>query len=666
MGRVTWFVISFTFLILVFPTIKLQAQFTPAPVEKSTQKILYQGKAYYVHTIKASQTLYSISRAYGVTQQDIAAANPTLALEVIQPGQVIKIPVLSTLDSISESYFGLSKDDFYYHTIQPKQTVLYLTRTYKVDKETIYKYNPETEGVLQVGQVVKIPKPHVLQNKPKQQYPDKSYSYTVKAGDTLYSLAKKYGVSVSDFINTNPDLRWGLKAGMTLQVPGSSIPHNLFEASPDDSFRPEFTRMKLLNRFQCDSIQRNNRTGAIKIVVMLPFYVDETIQLDSIKNDSIKRGHLYNRNKAIGRSFIEFYEGLVLSLDSIKSLGQNITLFTYDTKYDTTQVDKILKELEIIKPDFIIGPVKGENIQRASAFSDSNQIPLILPLTKASKGLTGTNPYVITLLPDFETELALASDFLSQYHDQNIVMVHNQDTSRMDNINFLRKTLFDHFSSKSSYQNALFKEIRINDTLKRNLAHAFREDLENIVIIASNNEAYVSNIIGLLTIQKRAYKIRVFGLPSWQKFKNLRVDQLHSLNTILYTPFFIDYTKPSTKRFVERCRKDLGYEPYRTDRNGNGFNFTYLGYETGLLFSKAFKNYGPNFINCLCTIKETMPQLEYEFKINKQGGIKIYSINFINFSKEFDLYRIPFVHSESNEIINSTNNTELHQEQPPH
>lgn len=650
MGRKHQLLVIITFLLTVsFDPVF--AQFVPAPVEKSSQKILFEGKVYYIHTIKQNQTIHSISRAYSVTYQDIAAANPKIILEVVKVGQAIKIPEISALDTLSESYFNLKAEDFYYHTVEPQQTITYLVAKYNVSEELIYKYNPGSQEVIQVGQVIKIPKAHIFENNasgiPAEGIP---YYYTVKPGDTLYSLAKTYGVTVADFIAENPDLRWGLKTGMVLKIPGQGEFANTHIDLYNNVLTPGYNGIEIFDAVQCNSIKQSNYTTEMKIVLMLPFHVKETMALDTIMNDSVRKAHPFNRQKSIGRNFMEFYQGFLIALDSIKATGKKTTLFTYDTRFDTNETDKIIKELEIIRPDLIIGPVSTDNIQRISAFSDSNNIPLILPISRANSSLTNKNPFAVTLLPDFKSELDMASRFLAQFYDKNVILIHNQDSARMGNLNLFRESLFAHFSSNENYESALYKELRTNDTLNKKLTHTLRSDIANVVILVSNNEAFVSNIVGLLAIQDPMYKIQVFGLPAWQTFKNLRVDQLHTLNATLYSPFFIDYTKPSTQRFIELSRKKLGYEPFRTVRNGNGYNFTYLGYETGLIFTKAFVSYGKQFINCMCEIKEDLPQLNYEFMFNTWGGFRTNTLNFINYSLEYDLQRITHIRNSA-EII---------------
>lgn len=618
-------------------------QFEPAPVEKSNQKVLFQGKIYFVHTVQQNQTLSSISRAYGVTIQDIAKANPNIILEVISVGQTLRIPSISELNELSESYFGLSEDDFIYHTVQPQQTIFYISKKYNVSKEDIYYYNPGSEDLIQVDQTLKIPKPHVKKQEPQiEEVDDDPNKYIVKKGDTLYSLSKKYGISVAELIRTNPQLRWGLQEGMALHFDGSEHDIN-FSPNYDSLPGISLAKVELYSASKCDSIGGLNKNETIKIALLLPFHASELLVLDSITVDSVRRAHPYNRFRSRGLSFTEFYEGFLMAIDSLQKTGQHITLFTYDTKSDSTTTNNIIKELDIIRPNIIYGPIIPSNISRVSAYSKENKIPMILPLAKSTSKYTDNNPYTISMMPDSKAELNLSADYISQFHDKNIILIHNEDSAGLADIKEFRETLFAYFSSKAAYEDALYKEIRVNDTIQKNLDHALRENMDNIILVYSANEAYVSNIIGLLRInQSFGYSINVFGLPVWQSFDNLRVELLHMLNTVIYSPFYIDYTKEHTQQFVKKCRTVLKHEPYKTVNTGSGFNFTYLGYEAGLAFAEAYKYYGDNFLNCLCHLQFDMPQTLYRFEWKPEGGFTNVNINLINYDEEFNTKSIDF------------------------
>ena len=93
---------------------------------------------------------------------------------------------------------------------------------------------------------------------------------------------------------------------------------------------------------------------------------------------------------------------------------------------------------------------------------------------------------------------------------------------------------------------------------------------------------------------------------------------------------------------MRKCRDILGHEPYKTVNNGKGYNFTFLGYEAGLLFLSSYQEYGPEFINCICNLEKVLPQAHYKFEWNTVGGFSNTGLNFINFTPEYELKRIDF------------------------
>ena len=136
----------FKIFLVLFIFNNAYTQEKPAEIKKSTEKVISGGKVYYIHTVKQGQTVYSISKAYNVTLQDIASENPGILLEQIRPGQALKIPVITKSETLNESYFGLTKNDFNYHRVKQGQTAYFLSKKYNVPLDIIYKFNPGTES----------------------------------------------------------------------------------------------------------------------------------------------------------------------------------------------------------------------------------------------------------------------------------------------------------------------------------------------------------------------------------------------------------------------------------------------------------------------------------------------------------------------------------------
>jgi len=178
------------------------------------------------HTVQAKETVYGISKQYGVSQEELYKANPKIEKNGIHPGDLIVIPgkgtpttkPTETNTQTTTSNVKTSDDNYQYITIEPKETVYNLTKKYKISEETLNSLNPQIkERGLEVGDVIKLPKD--VTNKvfsvPKG-------THLIKKGETLYTLAKQYNVSVDDLYAENPALQTGVKEGMVITIPKKS------------------------------------------------------------------------------------------------------------------------------------------------------------------------------------------------------------------------------------------------------------------------------------------------------------------------------------------------------------------------------------------------------------------------------------------------------------
>lgn len=97
-------------LILFFAYLPLSAQYIPTKVTRSNNIIELSGQRYYLHEVKAGQSLYSISRAYGVSAKNIANENPQIQLGKIKENQVLKIPYVEITDPLISELKDPGKD----------------------------------------------------------------------------------------------------------------------------------------------------------------------------------------------------------------------------------------------------------------------------------------------------------------------------------------------------------------------------------------------------------------------------------------------------------------------------------------------------------------------------------------------------------------------------
>ncbi|WP_211654735.1 LysM peptidoglycan-binding domain-containing protein [Planococcus alpniumensis] len=141
------------------------------------------------YTVKAGDTLYSIAKKYNVTVAALAKANNITNYNLIRVGQVLVIPGTTAPTPPPSTTVK--------YTVKAGDTLYSIASKYNTTVAAIASANKITNtNLISVGQVLIIP---VKQAPP----PVTTVKYTVKAGDTLYSIARKYNTTVTAIAKAN-------------------------------------------------------------------------------------------------------------------------------------------------------------------------------------------------------------------------------------------------------------------------------------------------------------------------------------------------------------------------------------------------------------------------------------------------------------------------------
>ena len=173
----------------------------------ATFTIKAQNGNHFTHTVSKGQTLYSIARMYEVTVDEIIALNPECA-QKLAIGYKLKIAQKEkSADATAPS------SDKRYHTIQSGETLYRLGQMYGITPQAICAANPGLSiNNFRTGEVILIPaaaqapaQPAAVPEQPKEE--EKSAATTdirtthkVEKGETLYSLARRYGVTEEELL----------------------------------------------------------------------------------------------------------------------------------------------------------------------------------------------------------------------------------------------------------------------------------------------------------------------------------------------------------------------------------------------------------------------------------------------------------------------------------
>ena len=156
------------------------------------------------YTVKRGDTLWGISNQYGVNVSDLASLN-NVSADTLKVGMVLTIP----------SNTGNNPDNMFMYTVKKGDSLWSISKIYSTSVEEIKRINYLTSNTLYIGQVLRIPE---MYTKEEDMVVPNYINYKVVSGDTLYSIARKYGVSVDTIVSDNALKNNILSIGQNLKI----------------------------------------------------------------------------------------------------------------------------------------------------------------------------------------------------------------------------------------------------------------------------------------------------------------------------------------------------------------------------------------------------------------------------------------------------------------
>ena len=156
------------------------------------------------YTVKAGDTLYGISNQFGVSVTELARLNNVNA-DTIRVGQILKIPTSS----------GTNPNTMFMYTVKSGDSLYSIARKYNTTVSAIKDLNNLTSDKLSIGQILRIPE---MYTKEEDMILPNYINYTVKKGDTIYSIARNNNISVDTLIKDNSLTNNMLREGQVLRI----------------------------------------------------------------------------------------------------------------------------------------------------------------------------------------------------------------------------------------------------------------------------------------------------------------------------------------------------------------------------------------------------------------------------------------------------------------
>ena len=486
------------------------------------------------HEIKAGETLYSISRTYGVTVSAIQAANPGLG-ETIMAGQTINIPTKTAQGPQQHIIIEVpsTKQEPQQHIIiqpvqqQTQQQPVQQTVVPVVTQQTIV---PVTE-----------PTPVVTEIPPCKE------TYEVKKKETLFSIAQRFGVTVDEIVAANPtiepDKKDRIKKGQVLCIP--------FTQAELEAMRPVEVEEEIIIK----------EPVPVNFAVIMPFGLNQQKKT----------------REAI--TMIDFYEGIMLAVSEMKKDGVSGKVYAYDE----AQIDSVLALPQMKNVNLIIGAKETNNIDKLKAFTEKNNISLVVPLSSSTTLVNNThNVYQVNQKMDNNTYDRAFASFSAMHPNANFVFVNIEDqTDKADYMMRLKNYLN---SEDISYFNCDFQNIAT-------IAEMLTTDKENFIIPSSSTKTAFDRLVKRLDeLALNSYRINLFGYTDWQAFADKSIEAFKKYNCMFFTSFYNNPNATDTYAFNQRFRSAFGRDQYNTYPR-----YGMLGYDIANFFVRNMYVEGEDF-----------------------------------------------------------------------
>ncbi|MFT7612202.1 MAG: LysM repeat protein [Parvicellaceae bacterium] len=570
-----------------------------------------EGKEYYMHKVKRGNTIYGLHRMYGVPVDDILSTNPA-AKDGLDIGQVIKIPKDGAAEAIATDTsvdHVIDSSKYYVHLAKQSETLYSIARQYGIKGKDLVRINGDTP--LSIGDKVLIPKDAVE---------------TGPITDVVEPIIKD---PVNEFAEKGDSIiMHTVTAGETLYALGKrygSTPEAIKKANPGlssgltvgGSIRIPIKRESVTVVDQAiDSSVVPGRVDVVKkkdvyeIGVFLPFKLDK---FDAVILKCPGIGDCGPYVPSIRAA--EFYQGVEMAIDSMKKAGLSVNVHVHDTKADTSTMRKILQKEGMTNLDLIFGPLSPATQLQTAKFALKNEIQMISPVNSTNKILF-KNPYVTKAVASTPTQMKAMARYVADTFGTASIIVF--DNKKANDQAYFAKVFAKEFElaseGDSTYRDSLIVMER-GFKLRGIYPYLNKQGL-NILVVPSRNLGYVSAFLTDLNKIKNDHGMRlakfiVFGLEDWQKYEQIDYNYINTFNVHIGSSVHLDFKDSDVKDFVTKFRLKNSNDPGE---------YSYMGFDVMMHHLAGMLNFGSGYASRMNYIKLDHLHTSFNYNIVGEGS----------------------------------------------
>lgn len=558
--------------------------------------------------VKKKQTLYSIAKKYKVSIEDIKKYNTFLETDGLKKGDILRIPlpapkvkkVFRSLNKSSkrkkekakkeeQTNVEVVKDSLrtQIYTVKPKETRYGIARKFGITIAELENMNPNLDEDFPIGIEILVPAEVKVET---EELTNKFKLYRVPPKQTMYSLSREFKISTDSIIKLNPEIADGLKADMIIQLPNLGIDNEYF------------------------NLEKTNLTKNLfnlkprKIAVMLPFGVTNF----SGENPRVYKSSL--EKSKVTRVVVDFYSGLALAMDKAADNGISADVIVADTQKSTNVVEELVVKHNLQEVDAVIGPLYDKNVAKLASLLQESKVPVFSPLSKKE-------------IKEYENLYQTLPN--AKGLQEKIIKFVKRDTLPKNILIIADKK---HQKSKKSLLEA-FPDAKVLDPVKDNfivekdllkIIGEEKSKLRNWVFLESSNLLLVSNVASLLNARAKTHKVTLFTTDKSAVYDNEAVSNVSLSNLNFHYPSANKVQENIDIEFLTAYKDKYGKEP-----NSYAIRGYDLAYDVLLRLSASYQLGDLNNPNVITEYIEN----KFQYQKSPKGGISNMASYIVKYSE---------------------------------
>lgn len=484
-----------------------------------------------VHLVEQGETLYGLAKRYGLTVDELVAANPG-SENGIKAGQQLTIPqskaghasvdagqqVRNAFEHGTAASPQISVpegSDPVFHTILAGEDIYTIAKQYNATIEGIILANPglKPEEYVAGAKVKIVPNsalPFIYERQGRR-----NYKYEVKRGETFASIAAANGITEQELKAANPDMKKA-KKGKTIILPKPFTERVTGEMAtiPLEELRQYYSPR--INDIY-DNLVEKQLQDVVNIAMVLPFQLH--------KSAPPKQAYLYT----------DFYKGFLLAMDNAaKDSPRHINLKVYDTQHNLNVTDSILAIPELKTMNLIIAPSEPQQLARINAFGKANGVPVLNCFTTKNDDYLD-NPYVYQVnTPTGELMHNVMHWFDEQFKGYNVIFLAAAGDNDKEMFEHIRR----HINGKK-YNNVT---INVNNELSYDdISNRMDPGSKYVFIPSSGDKNLIKKYIKALKQVKRERfdcDMALIAYPEYVLYLKDYQTDLQDIDTYMFSRFF--------------------------------------------------------------------------------------------------------------------------------